>query len=336
MKTIKKTFAIILALTLFQSCKDTNNSKGTETNANTSSNIEIDEKQAYINKYNAYIAIWNDVSPRVERSYNSLYNIINDKTGNPLKESEKYYIPAVPESSAIDYLERILNEKPEIPELDKLGPDIIKSYKAFREPLQQLSDYYKLQSYLDDDFEKSRELYFKIRGPIKNFIKASDALGPILQEIDNKLSTEALVEYKENNQLLLYNKGMIINSLKKHTAPLYEINYQEYDQLDLETYDQNLKELIAHYNAFKKLANDKDRLKREMNISRPSPFIIYYMDIDNYIKASRELRELSRNPKKYKAMKNTTESMGIGFASASHEKVTKAAEKVINSSNSLN
>jgi len=296
----------------------------------------IDSKQAYINKYNAYIAVWNDVSPRVERTYSVLYNTINDKTGEPLKEQETYFIPSLIESRAIVMLKDIVDKEPRIEALDALAPDLISAYKEMLEPVQQLSDYYKLESYKDDNFEKGKKLYYELREPIKKFIAASDILGVKVQEIDAQLSMEALAEYKENDELLLYNKGMIINSLKKHSAPLYSVEYDAYETLDLYAYDKHLKDIITHYTEFKTLAKDEERLKREMNISRAAPFSIYYLNIDTYIKEARNLREMIKDPKKYEDMKSNVARMGMQVAPASHIKVTAAGEKVISSSNDLN
>ncbi|MBS9463792.1 DUF3829 domain-containing protein [Flagellimonas sp. 389] len=338
MKIIKAICILSIVMLTTYSCGENSKKKQTTNTDSKETTVEniIDEKQTYINKYNVYVAVWNNVSPRVERSYNSLYNIINDKTGNPLKDQETYFIPPVPENSAITRLEEVLQQKPEIKELDALGPQLVTAYKELRPALQQLSDYYKLQSYKDDDFAKSPELYFKVRKPIKDFIEASSKLGLAVQEIDKKLSFQAMEEYKANDQLLLYNKGMIINSIKSHSAPLYNISYDEYAQLDMDAFDKDLQDLIKHYSAFKELANDKERVKAELNISRPSPFIIYYNTIDTYIRESRNFRELIDSSKKYVAMKSIVERMGLQFASSSHQKVLDAAERVINSSNSLN
>lgn len=330
-------FSIMLLAISFSSCKDEAKTDADQ-NASTNETVaaKIDKKQAYINKYNAYVAVWNDVSPRVERTYSVLYNTINDKTGEPLKDQKTYFIPSLIESRAIVMLEEIVNNEPKIEALDDLAPILITSYKEMLEPIQQLSDYYKLESYKDDNFEKGKKLYYKVREPIKKFITASDILGIKVQEIDNELSMEALAEYKENDQLLLYNKGMIINSLKLHSVPLYKIEYDAYQNIDLDAYDKHLKDIITHYTEFKTLAKDKERLKREMNITRPSPFVIYFLNIDTYVKEARNLKELILDDKKYKAMKSTVERMGIQFAQASHLKVTAAGEKIINSSNDLN
>ena len=324
--------------TIFQSCKDGNKNADEQETSKTEipPSGDIDSKQAYINKYNAYIAVWNDVSPRVERTYSVLYNTINDKTGTPLKEKESYYVPSLIESRAIVMLKDIVEQEPKIEALDVLAPDLISSYQEMLEPIQQLSDYYKLQSYKDDDFEKGSALYFKVREPIKKFIAASDILGVKVQEIDAKLSMEALAEYKERDEMLLYHKGMIINSLKQHSAPLYNISYDAYDTLDWETYDKHLKDMITHYTEFKTLSKDKERLKREMNISRQAPFVMYYMEIDTYIKEARNLKEMAQDAKKYGKMKSQVAQMGIQFAQASHVKVTKAGEGIISSSNDLN
>ena len=73
-----------------------------------------------------------------------------------------------------------------------------------------------------------------------------------------------------------------------------------------------------------------------MNISFKGRLIIYFTKIDDYVRASRELKALATNSKKYNRMKETTRTMGISFASISHEKVLKAGEGVISASNSLN
>lgn len=254
--------------------------------------------------------------------------MINDKTGKPIKEQKTYFVPSLIESRAIVMLKDIVEQEPRIEALDALAPDLISSYQEMLEPIQQLSDYYKLESYKDDDFEKGSSLYYEVREPIKKFIAASDILGVKVQEIDAKLSMEALAEYKERDEMLLYHKGMIVNSLKQYSAPLYSVSY--------DAYDNHLKDIISHYTEFKTLANDKERLKREMNISRPAPFTVYYMKIDTYVKEARNLKELAMDAKAYKAMKTQVERMGIQHAQASHVKVTKAGEGIISSSNDLN
>jgi len=262
--------------------------------------------------------------------------MINDKTGKPLKEQENYFVPSLIESRAIVMLTDIENKKPTIKELDELAPKLRDSYNELLAPCQELSDYYKLESYKDDNFEKGIKLYFKVRQPLKDFLEASDVLGPQLQSIDAKLSEEAMKEYKENNQLLLYNKGMLINSLKKHSAPLYSIDHDQYEGINFDDYDKKLKDISKYYSDFKKLAKDKERLKTEMNISRQAPFVIYYKNIETYIKEARDLKKMALDAKSYKAMKSMVSTMGIQHVQTSHIKVTSAGERVISSSNDLN
>ncbi len=104
----------------------------------------------------------------------------------------------------------------------------------------------------------------------------------------------------------------------------------------IKAYDKNLKSVFGYYMAFKELSNDENRPKKEMNISFERRLIIYFKTIDNYVKASRELKALAEDGKEYDRMKQRAKTMGIGFASASHEKVLKTAESIISSSNSLN
>jgi hypothetical protein len=337
MKRLHTLVLLILVTTTFQSCKDeANTSSNKEASTNTNAIAEADKNQTYIYKYNAYIAVWNDVSPRVKGTYATLFNLINDKTGRPLKYQDSYFIPSLIESRAIVMLTDIVNQEPAIEELDALAPSLISSYRELLAPLKQLSEYYKLQSYTDDDFEKGSELYFKVREPIKKFIASSDMLGPLLQEIDARLLIKALAEYKEKDKLLLYNKGMLVQSIKKHSAPLYATNFEEYKNLNLQAYDQNLNDIIKYYTDFKTLANDKERLKKEMNISRSTPFTIYYLTIDTYLKEAQNLKNTILDATKNASMKSTVERKGIRYAVSSHLKVTAAGEKVISSSNALN
>ncbi|RKR13502.1 uncharacterized protein DUF3829 [Maribacter vaceletii] len=337
MKDLTNTLIICLIVIAIYSCGDTKkaNSKEHETTTETSFNAD-EEKQAFINKYNAYVAVWNKVSPRVESSYKSIYNTINDKNGNPLKEQQNYYITTIKESIVIKNLNKIMNEEPKIEELDALGPKLVASYNELIVPLQELSDYYKLQSYKDDDFKKASELYFKVRKPLTEFLQASDNLGAAVQIIDNKMSIEALAEYKENNKMLLYNKGMIIQSIKKSITPLYNITFDEYQSINVEDFKSNLKEAAKHYTEFKKLANNKETVKDELNISRPSPFLMYYRSIDDYIKTARGFVEILEDSKKYEKIKKQLQYMKLNPTIDSHEKLLKKAESVINFSNSLN
>ncbi|WP_298486673.1 DUF3829 domain-containing protein [uncultured Maribacter sp.] len=337
MKKLKGILSIYLVILATYSCGDKKNENAKESTTSTevNSNISEDKKQAYINKYNAYVAVWNKVSPRVERSYNTVFNTINDKTGKPLKEQKNYYITTINESSVIENLKKTINDEPKIKELDALGPQLISSYNELIKPLQQLSDYYKLQSYKDDDFKKATELYSKVRKPLNEFMQVNTKLGNAVQIIDNRISVEAIAEYKENNQMLLFNKSMIIQSIKKSSTPLYNITLDEYETIDIEEFKSNLKDVINYYTAFKKLANNKAIVKEELNISRPSPFIMYYRSIDDYIKTARGFVEILEDPKEYEKIKKQLQYMKQNPTINSHEKLLKKAESVINFSNSL-
>jgi len=339
---MKQTYLLSTLLTItliFQSCKEDKKVPPFEENLvikEASLGMVANTEEAYIAKYNAYIAVWNDVSSRVEQTFAVINTSIDEKTGKPLDKKDTYFIPSLIESRAIVILSDKINEKPKIEELDALAPDLISSYKELLDPLQELSEYYKLASYKEDDFKKGSELYFKVREPLEKFMATSDILGVRLQEIDIKLSTENLAEFKAQDLLLLYNKGMIINSLKEHSIPLYNIKYDEYQNLDLDAYDKHLEDIISYYEAFKSLATDKERVKKEMNTDNLTPFSNYYLTIDTYIEDAKNLKELIQDDKKYEAMKITTERYGINFDMASHVKVTTSGEKVISSSNALN
>ncbi len=336
MKNTLLVLAAALTIVSLQSCKETPKTNDTTTTNTTEAMDATDPKAAFINKYNAYVGVWNTVSPRVENSYSFFTRIINPETGTPFKEQDVYHIPPVPETSVISTLEKFTAEKPSIDELDDLGPQLVKAYNDLQTPLEQLSDYYKNKSYLEDDFKKSKELYPVVNKAFEQFLTANEQLGGEIQKIDLRLSTEELQAYKEEGLELLYTRGMLLNSIKKHSAPLYSAVYDSYEEIDMDSYDKNLAEMIEHYTAFKALAKDKERVKKEMNISRPSPFIILYSNLDTYVRESRNLKDLIKDPKDYAQMKSTVSRMGINFANSSHVKVIKAAEAVINTSNSLN
>ncbi len=333
MKSTLLILATALAVVSFQSCKET--TKTSETNAAESTGA-TDEKAAFINKYNAYVGVWNKASPRVEKSYSFFTRILNPETGAPFKQQETYFIPTIPETSVINTLEKFVSQEPKINELDGIGSQLVKSYNSLQTPLEQLSDYYKNKSYLEDDFKKSKELYPIVNKAFNEFLTANQQLGTEIQKIDLRLSNEELQGYKEEGLELLYTRGMLLSSLKKHSAPLYSATYDSYEDIDMASYDTHLAQVIEQYTAFKALAKDKERVKRELNISRPSPFIILYSNLDAYIRESRNLKNLIQDPKDYAQMKSTVSSMGINFANSSHVKVLKAAESVINTSNSLN
>lgn len=333
MKNTLLFLALTFSVTSFQSCNEAK--KTTETN--TTGSVEtIDEKALFINKYNAYVGVWNTASPRVEKSYSFFTRILNPDTGTPFKQQDTYFIPTIPETSVIGTLEKFISEEPKINELDGIGPQLVKAYNNLQTPLEQLSDYYKNKSYLEDDFKKSKELYPIVNKAFEQFLNANQQLGAEIQKIDLRLSEEELRAYKEEGLELLYSRGMLLKSIKKHCAPLYSVTYDSYEAIDIASYDQNLADVIEHYTAFKALTKDKDRLKKEMNISRPAPFVIFYSNLDTYIRESRNLKDLILDPKDYAQMKSTVSSMGINFANSSHAKVLKAAESVINTSNSLN
>ncbi len=325
--------ATVLMCTI--SCKETPKSSAISTEE-ILSETGADSRQAYINKYNEYIAVWNNISPRVEEAYTRVTDLHDPATGKPKKKQDRYYVPAVNGDSYIDRLESMLKKEPAISELDGLGKKLVASYNALKGPLEKLSDYYKLQSYLEDDFETSSKLYPQVNEHLKEYLDASDQLGNALQKIDAKLFSEEMASYKEEGLDLLYARGMLLASIKQHTAPLYELPYYGYENIDFEAYDKSLAAVIEHYNAFKELSKDPKRLKAEMNISRPAPFVIFYSNLDTYIRESRNLKEMVKTPKDYNQMKSTVSSMGIQFASSSHAKVINAAESVITTSNSLN
>ncbi|QCX00399.1 DUF3829 domain-containing protein [Aggregatimonas sangjinii] len=333
---ITKTLALFLLTTLIlQSCKETSktdSSEGAITTSNTA--VDANDKQAFINKYNVYVDVWNSVSPSIERSYSLIMNNLDD-TGRPFNKRDNYFISKPLSARSIEKLKAVIDENPEIPELDEIGKELAASFTALETPLEKLSDYYKAQSYLDDDFKTSVTLYPTVMENMTAYLQASDALGKALKEIDERLLDEELKNYKDNGYDILYTRGMLLKTIKEQTAVLRGIEYDAYESIDFDSFDAKLKEVVALHSQFKELSKNVPQLKKELNISIPARLTLFNSAVDKFVRESRNLKKLATNAKSYARMKSTVESMGINFANESHIKVFKAAEDVINQSNNM-
>lgn len=333
---INKTLALFLLISLIlQSCKETSKTdSGTDPTTTNQTAVDPKDKQAFINKYNVYVDVWNSVSPSIERSYSLIMNNLDD-TGKPLNEKDNYFISKPLSARSIEKLKTVIDENPEIPELDKIGKELVDSFTALETPLEKLADYYKAQSYLEDGFETSIALYPIVMKNMTTYLQASDALGKALKEIDERLLEEELKNFEDNGYDILYTRGMLLKTIKEQTAVLRGVEYDAYESIDFDTFDTKLKEVIALHSQFKELSKNVPQLKKELNISIPARLTIFNSAVDKFVRESRNLKKLATDAKRYAQMKSTVESMGMNFANESHIKVFKAAEDVINQSNNM-
>ncbi|MFD0861284.1 DUF3829 domain-containing protein [Sungkyunkwania multivorans] len=316
-----------------QSCKT--DAKNTEAAADNSEK-EVDADQALINKYNAYVAVWNKVTPEIERTHSFYVNMFDLETGLPKKKQEVYYIPVYDRTNVILDLKNMLAQKPEMPMLDKIGGSLVESYEELNGPLKELTDYYKLKAYLDDDFAKAKQLHPLVLKNLNSFIELSNGMIPHIREMDEAFRQKELNDLKEKGLHIRYAHALLLDSMKKHLETLSGIGYENYGEVDLKRYDEALKQVVENYGVFKKRASKNEDLRKEFKGAHL--LSMFQRAVDNYIKTARDFRDTATDENKYNALMQSVRRQGGNtiIGQGSHESIYKAYDKVITESNYMN
>ncbi|WP_027625282.1 YiiG family protein [Clostridium lundense] len=223
--------------------------------------------ESYNKKYEAYATLDTFITGNLQESLDYYFSKFGDTEEFKVDKNDNLYNGILLEFNKKELEEGFSYYSTE-PHFEKVDNALKELHPAFKELIQALSDadtYYKLKSYVDDDFVKGKELhkkiyskYIKVKPLNKKF---SSDFGDFFRE-DSKKKLE---EFKKNDFMIKY---YALSSLLKAKDLESELQRQKVTKnnmasLDVSKYKEKYNLLVADMNKFLEYSKDSNRIKKE-------------------------------------------------------------------------
>lgn len=238
------------------------------------------EDEKYNEKYEAYATLDTFITGKVQESLDYYFSKFRYTEELKANKNDDLYNGILLEFNKKE-LEEVFSYYSAEPHFDKVDNSLKRLHPKFKELMQYLSEidtYYKLKSYVDDDFIKGKELHKKI---YSQYIKVK----PLKKEFSSNFgdffredSKKKLEEFKKNDFMIKY---CALSSLLKAKDLEIELQRQNIakgnmESLDISKFKEKYNLLVADMNKFLEYSKDSNRIKKE-NIDQGFPYAI--MDV---------------------------------------------------------
>ncbi|RXI50018.1 hypothetical protein DP130_03315 [Clostridium tetani] len=238
------------------------------------------EDEKYNEKYEAYATLDTFITGKLQESLDYYFVKFGYTEEFEANKNDYLYNGILLEFNKNE-LEKVFSYYSAKPNFDKVDNSLKNLHAEFKELIQSLSDadtYYKLKSYVDDDFIKGKELHKKI---CSQYTKVK----PLKKEFSSNFgdffigdSKEKLEEFKKNDFMIKY---YALSSLLKAKDLEIELQRQKVakgnmESLDIRKFKEKYNLLVADMNKFLEYSKDSNRIKKE-NIDQAFPYAI--MDV---------------------------------------------------------
>jgi len=307
---VKFRFLLVLTavLTLFISCKDIEGSFG---------GGPLNDV-ALIEKYNAYVALSNSVSPDVWLAYSKYIESVDTINGTLVNKN--YFTPIFGDATPYEFhqVKTLQGEKPELKELEALGVEYMEAFERIRTPLVGLIKLQVDEALTDNDYAVLREKNPEILKAFKDFVKVDTAMDSIVQEMANDFTRLELESYKENGQEIRYTHLLLIESVRDHLAYIGDYTYLDMDTMDKEVYSQKTNEIVTLFATFNEKIEDKGEVNKQ--VGNPSLMHQFTGSLEEYIKVSKDIDVIINDKAKHNKLVQQ-----IGYSGSTEYKGTPDA-----------
>lgn len=228
-----------------------------------------DDEAKDMNKYNAYIDLSNQINGGM---YGSIFNNYVDRFGweEEIYIDEKFNgystTPFIP--SVIEHASKTLNYasvEPSYGATDEKVKELIPIIIDLMNANNEIESYYTAKTYVDDDFEKGRELHKRYIASFEKYIEVGQQFLEEFSEITRERKYSDAEKLKDEDMLIRYYALRTVLRAQEIQEAFYyngvtddnilDFNVKEYEEL----YNM-LAEDIEHYFEY---AKDADRSKKE-------------------------------------------------------------------------
>lgn len=223
--------------------------------------------QKYKEKYEAYATLDIFITGKLQESLDYYFSKFGDTEEFKENKNDNLYNGILLEFNKKE-LEEAFSYCSKEPQFDKVDNSVKDLEAEFKELIQSLSDadtYYKLKSYVDDNFVKGKELHKKI---YSQYIKVKPLNKQFTFDFGEffEKDSKAKLEYFEKNDFMI--KYYALSSLLKAKDLESELQSQKITKdnmgsLDISKYKEKYNLLVIDMNKFLEYSKDSNRIKKE-------------------------------------------------------------------------
>lgn len=243
---------------------------------------EAPTEEDEIYKYNAYV----DLNNYIVKDFAETLDDYFKHLGNEQDPKFEKYFSFVPRSISkydIEKLEKAFNashHQPQYASVDGAAQELYPQMTDLINLLAEAHTYYKLKSYVDDNYVKAKELHTKIVNCYKIYQPLANKYCANFNAIASEREKRRLENYKNRGQLLKYH---CLSVLMHAEALQQEMDEQQITadnilDLDLPKFQGRYNLLIADVNEIMKYSKDEQALKKE-GITNSGRYESYINDI---------------------------------------------------------
>lgn len=218
-------------------------------------------------KYVAYIALDNFITGKLEESLDYYFEKFGDTDEVKVDKNSDLQNGIFLKFNKKELEENLkyASKNPSFNELDNCVKKLEPKLNELVDLLDEADSYYKLKSYMDDDFVKGKVLHKKIHLQYKEVKPLSKKFSSDFEIIFLKKSKKDLENFKKNDYMIRYYALSVILRAKDLEAELNNqgITSENVSDLDVDAFKEKYNLLVEDTNKFLNYSKDSDRIKKE-------------------------------------------------------------------------
>ncbi|BDR70373.1 hypothetical protein K144313037_17850 [Clostridium tetani] len=221
-----------------------------------------------IEKYNNYITLSNYMTGWMDSALGTYFEKFgigdeivikegfNGFNGVPILETQKNQL-----DKALEYA----SKKPSYGETDNDMKALHPKMKELMNTLGEIENYYNAKSFIDDKFNKGKELHKKVCSQYKEYSDVAVKFFTSFDNITEQKKKEDLDKLKENDMMIRYYAMSILNRVQDIEMSFYRSKITDDNILDYDTnkYKEKYDLLTEDINKFIEYSKDNKRAKKE-------------------------------------------------------------------------
>lgn len=237
-------------------------------------------EQKHNEKYEAYAALDTFITGKLQESLDYYFSKFGDTEEFKVDKNDNLYNGILLEFNKKE-LEEAFSYYSIEPHFDKVDNSTKNLEPEFKELMQALSEadtYYKLKSYVDDDFVKGKELHKKIYSQYIKIRPLNNQFSSDFGEFFKKDSKAKLEYFKKNDFMIKYYALSSLLKAKELESELQrqKITKDNMGSLDISKYKEKYNLLVTDMNKFLEYSKDSNRIKKE---KIDTTFLYIIMDV---------------------------------------------------------
>ncbi|MFB8376570.1 YiiG family protein [Paenibacillus taichungensis] len=228
---------------------------------------EAGAEELKMNKYNAYIMLNNIITGRLNDVMEHYLKTFSSKPNIKFNEKHNYWVRSFVDRDET-YIKKAFEfarQEPAFDSLDAAALNLEPSMNKLIGYVKEAHDYYDLKMYVDDQFEKGKQLHNQILSSYDEYEKATEVFILALSKMSEQHLKETMEQLKENDQLLRYSALQFISDANALTAEMEEqgINASNVLDIDMKKFKKIYDSLKSTMESLIQYSSDDTRVQSE-------------------------------------------------------------------------